>query len=94
MPLKSAPMTQAAIRQMIKESVYAAAERARHADVGNDTRGSGPVRGQDATPVVRECTFAGFMKCNPTSFHGIEGAVELLRWFEKTESVFRISECA
>ncbi|GKD22055.1 putative reverse transcriptase domain-containing protein [Tanacetum coccineum] len=34
------------------------------------------------------------MKCNPTVFHGTEGAVELRRWFEKTESVFGISECA
>ncbi|GJR49298.1 putative reverse transcriptase domain-containing protein [Tanacetum coccineum] len=48
---------------MIKESVDAAiaAERARHANVGNDARGSGPVRGQDTTPIVRECAFAGFM---------------------------------
>ncbi|GJT16499.1 hypothetical protein Tco_0875205 [Tanacetum coccineum] len=44
MPLKSAPLTQAAIRQMIKESVNAAiaAERARHENAGNDARGSGP----------------------------------------------------
>ncbi|GJU24246.1 putative reverse transcriptase domain-containing protein [Tanacetum coccineum] len=34
------------------------------------------------------------MKCNPTAFRGTEGAVKLLRWFEKTESVFGISECA
>ncbi|GJX25392.1 putative reverse transcriptase domain-containing protein [Tanacetum coccineum] len=56
---------------MIKESVNAAiaAERARHANDGNDDRGSGLVRGQDVAPVVRE-------------------------WFEKTESVFGISECA
>ncbi|GJS16556.1 putative reverse transcriptase domain-containing protein [Tanacetum coccineum] len=96
MPPKSAPLTQAAIRRMIKESVDAAiaAERARHANARNDARGSGPVRGQDAAPAVRECTFAGFMKCNPTAFHGTEGAVELRRWFEKTESVFGISECA
>ncbi|GJY96061.1 putative reverse transcriptase domain-containing protein [Tanacetum coccineum] len=96
MPPKSTPLTQAAIRRMIKESVNAAitAERARHANAGNDARGSGPVRGQDAAPAVRECTFAGFMKCNPTAFHGTEGAVELRRWFEKTESVFGISECA
>nr|GEX16244.1 putative reverse transcriptase domain, ribonuclease H-like domain, aspartic peptidase domain protein [Tanacetum cinerariifolium] len=64
-----------------------------YANAGNDARGSGPVRGQDATPVVDECTFAGFMKYNPIAFHGIEGAVELRRWFEKTESVFGISEC-
>ncbi|GJT79161.1 putative reverse transcriptase domain-containing protein, partial [Tanacetum coccineum] len=67
MPPKSAPLTQDAIRQMIKENVDTtiAAERARHANVGNDARGSGPAR----------------------------GAVELLRWFEKTESVFGISKC-
>ncbi|GKD01035.1 hypothetical protein Tco_1171309 [Tanacetum coccineum] len=96
MPPKSAPLTQAAIRRMIKENVDAAidVERARHANVGNNARGSGLVRGQDATPVVRECTFTGFMKCNPTVFHGTKGAVELRRWFEKTESVFGISECA
>ncbi|GJS74370.1 putative reverse transcriptase domain-containing protein [Tanacetum coccineum] len=63
MPLKSAPLTQAAIRRMIKESVDAAiiAERARHVNARNDARGSGPVRGQDAAPAVHECTFAGFM---------------------------------
>ncbi|GJU34545.1 hypothetical protein Tco_1182899 [Tanacetum coccineum] len=66
----------------------------RHTNAGNDTRGSGPARGQDVAHAARECTFAGFMKCNPTIFHGTEGAVELLRWFEKTESVFRISDCA
>ncbi|GKA32547.1 putative reverse transcriptase domain-containing protein [Tanacetum coccineum] len=80
---------------MIKESVDAAiaAERVRHANTGNEARGSGPVRGQDAAPIVHECTFAGFMKCNPTVFRGIEGAVKLRRWFEKTEIVFGISEC-
>ncbi|GJY13472.1 hypothetical protein Tco_0382781 [Tanacetum coccineum] len=48
---------------MIKESVDAAipAERVRHANAENDARGSGPVRGQDAAPAVRECTFAGFI---------------------------------
>ncbi|GJY39897.1 putative reverse transcriptase domain-containing protein [Tanacetum coccineum] len=71
-----------------------AAERARHANDGNDARGSGPVRGQDPAPVVRECTFAGFMKCNPAVFRSTEGAVELRRWFEKTESVFGINKCA
>ncbi|GJV58229.1 putative reverse transcriptase domain-containing protein [Tanacetum coccineum] len=96
MPPKSAPLTQAAIRRMIKENADAAiaAERARHANVGNDARGSGPARGQDVAPAARECTFAGFMKCNPTAFRGTEGAVKLRRWFKKTESVFEINECA
>ncbi|GJU33073.1 putative reverse transcriptase domain-containing protein [Tanacetum coccineum] len=88
-------MTQATICRMIKENVDAtiAAERARHANVGNDARGSGPVRGQDAAPAACECTFTGFMKCNPTAFHGTEGVVELRKWFKKTESVSKISEC-
>ncbi|GJX27793.1 hypothetical protein Tco_0235872 [Tanacetum coccineum] len=93
MPPKSAPLTQADVCRMIKESVDAA-DRARHANARNDARGSGPVRGQDAAPAIRECTFAGFIKCNPTVFRGVKGAVELRRWFEKTKSVFGISECA
>ncbi|GKD30300.1 putative reverse transcriptase domain-containing protein, partial [Tanacetum coccineum] len=77
MPPKFAPLTQAAIRRMIKESVDVAiaAERARHANVGNDARGSGPARGQDAAPAAHECTFSRFMKCNPTAFHGTEGVI-------------------
>ncbi|GKE18756.1 hypothetical protein Tco_1426333 [Tanacetum coccineum] len=95
MPPKFAPLTQVAIHRMIKESINAviAAKRARHANARNDARGSGPARGQDVAPIVHECTFVGFMKCNPTAFHGSEGAVELRRWFEKTESVFGINEC-
>ncbi|GJV91571.1 hypothetical protein Tco_1539384 [Tanacetum coccineum] len=69
-------------------------ERARQANAGNNASGSGQARGQVTTPIVRECTFAGFMKCNPDNFCGTEGAIELRRWFEKTEMTFRISECA
>ncbi|GKD44155.1 putative reverse transcriptase domain-containing protein [Tanacetum coccineum] len=96
MPPKSAPMTQATIRRLVKDSVDAAiaAERERQAKVRNDASGSGPARGRDTAPAVRECTFAGFMKCNRAVFCGVEGAVELRRWFKKTESVFEISECA
>nr|GFB34913.1 hypothetical protein [Tanacetum cinerariifolium] len=32
------------------------------------------------------------MKCNPTPFHGKEGAIELCRWFEKSKMVFSISD--
>ncbi|GKA12772.1 hypothetical protein Tco_0692318 [Tanacetum coccineum] len=68
MPPKSAPLTQAVVRQMIKESVDAtiAVERARHANDGNNASGSGQAR----------------------------GAIELRRWFEKTEMTFVVSECA
>ncbi|GKB98040.1 putative reverse transcriptase domain-containing protein [Tanacetum coccineum] len=51
MPPNSAPMTQAAMQRMIKESVDAAivVERERKAKVRNDASGSGPVRGQHCT---------------------------------------------
>nr|GFA58757.1 hypothetical protein [Tanacetum cinerariifolium] len=80
-PPKSAPMTQAAIRRMIKDNVDAAiaAERASQANVRNDASGSRPARGQHAAPAVRECTFVGFMKYNPAVFRGVEGAVKLQR---------------
>ncbi|GJU16810.1 putative reverse transcriptase domain-containing protein [Tanacetum coccineum] len=57
-------------------------------------RAGGPARGPTAAPVVRECTFAGFMKSGPTQFYGTEGAVGLCQWFEKMENTFEISECA
>ncbi|GJT09083.1 putative reverse transcriptase domain-containing protein [Tanacetum coccineum] len=49
--------------------------------------------GQGGAPTAQECTFVVFIKCNHIVFHGIEGAVELRRWFEKIEMVFGISEC-
>ncbi|KAF5756257.1 putative transcription factor interactor and regulator CCHC(Zn) family [Helianthus annuus] len=39
------------------------------------------------------CTFKNFMECRPSSFSGTEGAVGLLHWFEKLESVFEMCEC-
>nr|GEV96211.1 putative reverse transcriptase domain-containing protein [Tanacetum cinerariifolium] len=61
-----------------------------HKGKGSNANGTG---GQDRAPLVHKCTFSSFMKCNPTPFHGKEGAIELCRWFEKSEMVFSISEC-
>ncbi|GJW07346.1 putative reverse transcriptase domain-containing protein [Tanacetum coccineum] len=96
MPPKSAPLTQAAVRLMIRESIDAAiaAERERQANAENNASGFGQAKGQVTAPVVREFTFAKFMKCNPDNFHGTEGAVELRRCFEKIEMTFGINECA
>ncbi|GKG49959.1 hypothetical protein Tco_0518733, partial [Tanacetum coccineum] len=33
------------------------------------------------------------MNYNPDNFRGTEGALELRRWFKKTEMTFGISEC-
>ncbi|GJZ55013.1 putative reverse transcriptase domain-containing protein [Tanacetum coccineum] len=42
---------------------------------------------------ARECTYQDFLKCQPLNFNGMEGVVELTRWFEKMEIVFHISNC-
>ncbi|GJW52289.1 hypothetical protein Tco_0883960 [Tanacetum coccineum] len=39
------------------------------------------------------CTYKEFMSCQPFYFNGTEGAVGLIRWFERTESVFSCSNC-
>nr|GFB74105.1 hypothetical protein [Tanacetum cinerariifolium] len=44
--------------------------------------------------VTHECTYPDFMKCKPLNFEGTEGVVELTQWFEKMETVFRISNCS
>nr|GFC20278.1 reverse transcriptase domain-containing protein [Tanacetum cinerariifolium] len=43
--------------------------------------------------VTRECSYQDFMKCQPLYFKGTEGVVELTQWFERMETVFRISNC-
>ncbi|GJX03937.1 putative reverse transcriptase domain-containing protein [Tanacetum coccineum] len=43
---------------------------------------------------ARECTYQDFMKCKPLYFKGTEGVVEITQWFERMESVFRISHCS
>ncbi|GJZ45823.1 hypothetical protein Tco_0593419, partial [Tanacetum coccineum] len=87
---------QAAIERLITERVNAAveAERERQVNARGQGNNANKAGGQGGTPAARECTLSGFMKCNPIVFHGHEGAVELSRWFEKTEMVFGISECA
>ncbi|GJV13277.1 hypothetical protein Tco_1354818 [Tanacetum coccineum] len=46
---------------------------------GNDEGPTGGTRGPAGAPAVWECSFAGHIKCNPTSFYGTKGAVELCR---------------
>ncbi|GJR83711.1 putative reverse transcriptase domain-containing protein [Tanacetum coccineum] len=57
---------------------------------GNENRN---VNGRGDRPVARECTYQDFMKCQPLSFKGTEGVVGLIRWSEKMETVFHISNC-
>nr|GEW27784.1 reverse transcriptase domain-containing protein [Tanacetum cinerariifolium] len=43
--------------------------------------------------VARKCSYKEFMSCQPFNFKGLEGAIGLIRWFERTESVFSCSNC-
>ncbi|GJR09055.1 putative reverse transcriptase domain-containing protein, partial [Tanacetum coccineum] len=67
-------------------------------DNGNGGNGNGRNENPDENvrgdrPVARECTYQDFMKCQPLNFKGTEGVVGLIRWFEKMETVFHISNC-
>nr|GEV62335.1 putative reverse transcriptase domain-containing protein [Tanacetum cinerariifolium] len=42
---------------------------------------------------TRECTYKDYMNCEPLKFKGTEGVIGLTQWFERTESVFSISDC-
>ncbi|GJR25992.1 hypothetical protein Tco_1102224 [Tanacetum coccineum] len=57
----------------------------------NGRNGNPNENGRGDRPVVRECTYQDFMKCQPLNFKGTE--VGLIRWFEKMETVFHINNC-
>ncbi|GJU90244.1 hypothetical protein Tco_1302667 [Tanacetum coccineum] len=84
-------MTQTAIRQLVADNVAAALE----AQAATMTSTDNPNRNtrQRETHVARKCTYKEFMSCQPFYFNGMEGAVGLICWFERTESVFSRSNC-
>nr|GFB95942.1 hypothetical protein [Tanacetum cinerariifolium] len=87
-------LTQEDVDQLVQDGIAAAIRDECKRVRRESTRAEGPVRGPVTAPIARECSFAGFMKCGPTQFYGTEGAVGLVRWFEKMENTFKISECA
>nr|GEU54055.1 putative reverse transcriptase domain-containing protein [Tanacetum cinerariifolium] len=84
-------MNQAAIRQLVVDSVAAALEAqvANMENVDDINRNPEPRE----APVARKCSYKEFISCQPFNFKGSEGAVGLIRWFECTESVFSFSNC-
>ncbi|GJU56488.1 putative reverse transcriptase domain-containing protein [Tanacetum coccineum] len=75
---------------MIQKVIESAIRLERRKSVSNEANRAG---GPNVAPIARECTFADFMKCSPTTFRGNEGAVGVIRWIEKTEMVFTVSKC-
>ncbi|GJV82321.1 reverse transcriptase domain-containing protein [Tanacetum coccineum] len=85
-------MTQAAIRKLVADSVTAALE-AQAANMANtDNTPREPRESLWSRPIQRG-GYKEFMSCQPINFKGTEGAVGLIRWFERTESVFSRSNC-
>ncbi|GKE78501.1 reverse transcriptase domain-containing protein, partial [Tanacetum coccineum] len=79
-------MTQAAIRKLVADNVTTAleAQAATMANTDNTNRNTG----EREAPVARKCKHKEFMSYQPINFKGSEGAVGLICWFERTESVF------
>ncbi|GJX17993.1 hypothetical protein Tco_0218825 [Tanacetum coccineum] len=85
-------MTQVAIRQLVTDRVAAAleAQAATMANTNNPNRNTRPRE----TPIAKRGNYKEFISCQPFYFNGTEGAVSLIHWFERTESVFSRSKCA
>ncbi|GKD02994.1 reverse transcriptase domain-containing protein [Tanacetum coccineum] len=64
------------------------AQAAAMANADNPNRNTGPRE----IPVAKRGNYKEFISCH--YFNGTEGAVELICWFERTESVFSHSKCA
>nr|GEU41751.1 putative reverse transcriptase domain-containing protein [Tanacetum cinerariifolium] len=88
---KAPAMTQATIRQLVVDSVATALEtqEATMANVDNANRNPEPREAH----VARKCSYKEFMSCQPFNFKGSKGAIGLIRWFERTKSVFSRSNC-
>nr|GEW23023.1 reverse transcriptase domain-containing protein [Tanacetum cinerariifolium] len=84
-------MDQAAIRQLISDGIDVALE----ALVATMENTDNPNRnlGSKETPVAKRGNYKEFISCQPFYFNGTEGAVGLIRWFKRTESVFSHNKC-
>ncbi|GKD67142.1 hypothetical protein Tco_1309250, partial [Tanacetum coccineum] len=98
MPLKRAStteapaMTQDAIRKLVADSVTSTleAQATTMTSASNPNRNTGPT----GTHAVKMGKYKEFISCQPFYLNGTEGAVGLIHWFERIESVFSRSRCA
>nr|GFB39815.1 hypothetical protein [Tanacetum cinerariifolium] len=84
-------MTQAAIKQLVVDSVTIALET-QAATMVNADNANRNLKPREAH-VARKCSYKEFMSSQPFNFKGSEGAIGLIRWFERTELVFSYSNC-
>nr|GEY82041.1 reverse transcriptase domain-containing protein [Tanacetum cinerariifolium] len=84
--------TQAVIRQLVVDSVTAALEAQAKTMASTDNLNRN-IRLRK-THVAKRGNYKEFISCQPFYFNGTKGAVGLIYWFERTESVFSRSNCA
>ncbi|GJX49275.1 putative reverse transcriptase domain-containing protein [Tanacetum coccineum] len=67
-------MSAAAIQKLVADKVAEAlaVDRASRENANGSGGNAGGSGGQGGAPPARECSFAGYMKCNPTTFHGMK----------------------
>ncbi|GJT19052.1 reverse transcriptase domain-containing protein [Tanacetum coccineum] len=85
-------ITLVAYQQLIANGIATAlkAQAATIASTSNPNRNTGPI----GIHVTKTGNYKEFVSCQPFYFNGTEGAVGLIRWFERTKSVFSRSNCA
>nr|GFC54200.1 reverse transcriptase domain-containing protein [Tanacetum cinerariifolium] len=78
---EASTMSQASIRKLVVDSIAAALETqtATMAEVDNSIR---------EIPVAKRGKYKEFISYQPFYFNGTKGVVRLIRWFERTGSVF------
>nr|GEY57356.1 hypothetical protein [Tanacetum cinerariifolium] len=87
------PMTQEAINNLIPQHVTKALaeyDTQRNNVVNGDTSHATRTGPRIVRP-TRECTYKDYLNYRPLKFKGTEGVIGLTQWFERTESVFSIS---
>nr|GFA92428.1 reverse transcriptase domain-containing protein [Tanacetum cinerariifolium] len=82
-------ITLATIQRLITDGIAVALET-RAINTNNTNRNFE----QKKTPVAKRGNYKEFISCQPFYFNGTKGAIGLICWFERTESVFSRSKCA
>nr|GEW16262.1 reverse transcriptase domain-containing protein [Tanacetum cinerariifolium] len=89
---EASTMSQATIRKLVADSIAATLEIqiATIAEVDNPIRN---IKTREI-PVAKRGKYKEFISYQTFYFNGTEGVIGLIRWFERTESVFSRSNCA
>ncbi|GKD00759.1 hypothetical protein Tco_1171033 [Tanacetum coccineum] len=80
------------IRQLINDGISSAL-KAQAATMVNSDNSNRNTESKEI-PIAKRGNYKEFINYQPSYFNGIEGAVDLIRWFKRTESVFSRSKCA